>query len=340
MSNAVASILRAATRKPDEPLNILCCPVHERYQTAIAMTGHNFWAMRTPQVKDWNETFAPVPKNFVLLNPTKGEHQLPPEIDFDVVMSENKFGAYQLFSQIVHKLHLPLISLEHTLPVPAWPASQLTQLKQLRGNVNVFISEFSRKEWGWRENEALVIHHGCDSRVFCPDPAVPKKPHVLSVVNQFRERDIFCGYRLWEQVTQQLPRVHVGDSKDGWSKPAAGVAGLVHHYREAGVFINTSLVSPIPTVVLEAMACGCAVVSTNNCMLPEVIEHGKNGLMSNDPKELTAFCQMLLRDDRLRQQLGEAARETILKKFSMSKFVENWRRVFQQTSEMVYRGSI
>lgn len=304
----------------------------------MALTGHNFWAVRSPQVKDWDTRFAPLPKNFILLNAAKGEQQLPPEIDFDVVLAENRFGAIQLLRQYAHRLHLPLISLEHTLPVPSWPKSHLAQLKTLRGNINVFISEYSRREWGWGEEEAIVIRHGTDTETFSPCSNVARKPHVLSVVNQLRERDWCCGYRLWEEVTGSLPRLHVGDSKDGWSRPANGVSDLVRHYREAGVFINTSLVSPIPTVVLEAMSCGCAVVSTATCMLPEVIEHGKNGLMSNDPKELTAYCQLLLKDEKLRRQLGESARETIVTKFSMAAFVENWRRVFKQASEIPYRG--
>ena len=40
MPNAIASITRAATRREGEPLNILTCPTHERFEVGICKTGH------------------------------------------------------------------------------------------------------------------------------------------------------------------------------------------------------------------------------------------------------------------------------------------------------------
>ncbi len=155
--NPVRSILRAATRSPEEPLNILCAPTHERFETGLAKTGHRFWAIRCPQVKGWNQVYAPVPSNYVLLNPERGENQIPPEVSFDLVLSQNKFGQYNILSEFAKQLHVPLISLEHTLPVPTWPGRALEQLKAMKGHVNVFISEFSRKAWGWAMSARVHI---------------------------------------------------------------------------------------------------------------------------------------------------------------------------------------
>ncbi len=337
MPSAVGSIMRSASRG-DGPLNIVTFPTHERYETGLCKTGHRFWAVRTPQVKDWNGAYAPVPENYVLLNPAHTDRQLPPEVEFDLVLSQNKFGQFQLARQIATSLHLPLVSLEHTLPHVSWPAAQLKALKGMRGDVNVFISEYSRHAWDWSPEEACVIHHGVDTWVFSPDGSTPRKAHLLSVVNDWKNRDWCCGYSLWQEATAGLPVFVVGDTP-GLSKPAASVAELVMRYQEAAVFVNTSTVSPVPTALLEAMACGAAVVSTANCMVPEIVKNGHNGFISNNAAEIGGYCRRLLGDAELCRKLGEEARKTIVERFSMGRFVSDWNRIFGLASQVIYTGA-
>ena len=142
MTNPVASITRAATRKFSEPLNILTFPTHERYETSLAKTGHNFYAYRADGIKDWNTTHAPVPDNYYLLNKNLGENQIPLDLDFDLVLSQNKFGQFQIAHPLSRSLHLPLVSLEHTLPVPYWSDDVKEQTRNMRGDVNIFISNY------------------------------------------------------------------------------------------------------------------------------------------------------------------------------------------------------
>lgn len=129
----------------------------------------------------------------------------------------------------------------------------------------------------------------------------------------------------------------LGDSK-GLSKPAANIEELVKTYQQSRIFLNTSLISPIPTALLEAMSTGCACVSTSNCMIPEIIEHGVNGFISNDERELRGYLERLLKDEELAKKLGQAARQTILDKFSLSSFVNNWDSYIRKTAEVVYKG--
>ena len=123
--------------------------------------------------------------------------------------------------------------------------------------------------------------------------------------------------------------VKVYGNNPGLSEAASSLQELRTGYQTSAVFLNTSLHSPVPTALMEAMACGCAIVSTDNCMIPDVITLNKNGLLSNDPLELKSFCEKLLFDPDEAKRLGDAARKTIEENFNLSKFVNSWNSMFQ-----------
>jgi glycosyltransferase involved in cell wall biosynthesis len=199
------------------------------------------------------------------------------------------------------------------------------------GNINVFISEYSAGKWNMNCDNT-VIHHSVDTELFVQSD-VEKTGKVLSVVNDFINRDYCCNYSGWQRITKDLP-VRVVGNTPGLSEPAKDVNELVLEYQQASVFLNTSTVSPVPTSLLEAMSCGCAVVSTATCMIPEIIENGVNGFISNDEAELRSFTEDLLKDEKLRKSIGQKARETILEKFSEDKFINNWNKMF----DLAYRN--
>lgn len=331
MPTLLGTIMRGATRKKGEPLNILTFPTHERYETGLAKTGHNFFAYRGKGIKDWDTTYAPLPANYTLLPPEK---ELPIDIDIDIVLSQNKFGQFPIANYFAKRYHAPLISLEHTLPFKGWSKEQVNELCQMRGDANVFISEYSIKQWGYNPFESVVIHHGVDTEVFKPK-GFARKQQLLSVVNDWINRDWCCGFKIWKEITKDLPVQPVGKTP-GLSQPAKDVNELVEFYNTSQVFLNTSLISPVPTALLEAMSCGCAIVTTATCMIPEIIINGVNGFASNNPAELKDFCKTLLDNPKLADKLGKAARKTIEQKFSMDKFVKEWDGLFTYIAENIY----
>lgn len=332
--NATSSIIRAATRKPGERLNILTAATHEAYQTGLSNVNADFYMVQHPSFKKWMDNYRPLPKNHYLLDEKLENRQLPPHIDFDLVFSQNKFGQFQILSQIARQNQLPLVSLEHTLPMEQWSPQERTQLKNMQGNINIFISDYSKTEWGFDDvPNSRVIKHCIDTEVFKPGNS-KRKQQILSVCNDWINRDYFCGFGLWQRVTKDLPVFPVGDTK-GFSLPAKNVGELVGFYQESQVFINTSQVSPIPTSLLEAMACGCMVISSATCMIPEVIQNGYNGFLTNDEGEMRKYLQLALSDPKMCEEMGKNARQTIIDNFSSSKFTQEWNKVFEESANII-----
>ena len=338
MLSPIETILRKSTRKDNEPLNIISFPTHEPYQTALDKTGHKFYLWQSDATKSWNNECGILPPNHILLNKDHGEQQLPLWIEPDLVLSQNKFGQFAIAKKLADTLKIPLISLEHTLPVPEWPKSKLKILKMMRGDINLFISNYSRSKWGWSEDEADIIHHGIDTNFFIPIPDKTRENHLLVVCNDYINRSWCVGFDVFQRITgypnQKLIPFKAFGKTPGFSEYAPTRESLNVAYNECGCFLNTATQSPIPTVVLEAMSAGTPVVSTKNPMLCEIIQHGKNGFLSDNPDEMRNICQELIKNKDLAQQVGYNSRQTILERFPLNKFIENWNSIFKTAIEI------
>jgi len=324
MSRASINLVRRAVSGKSDKYNILTFPTHERYETQLCKTGHNFYAFNAEGHKEWDESYAVRPDNYYVL-PRNAIYQ---GIRYDFILSQSKFGQFQLADQINEMLGLPILCLEHTLPIPSWPPGQADAMRSMTGDHNVFISEFSRDQWSVNHDSVDVIHHSVDTNLFSPSDA-EKAPHVLSVANDFINRDYCLNYSGWQRITDSITTKVVG-ATEGLSEPASSTEELAQEYNSAQVFLNTSTLSPIPTSLLEAMSCGSAVVSTATCMIPEVIVHGENGFISNDEKELRSYVLQLLEDKELANKLGSAARKTVLDNFSEKVFIDKWNNKFDE----------
>jgi len=84
-------------------------------------------------------------------------------------------------------------------------------------------------------------------------------------------------------------------------------------YAAHDVFLFPSLVEGLPTVLLEAMASGMPVITTETCGMQDVVEDGFNGLLVR-PADVEAIADAVLRlsaSAELRRSLGQAARQTM-----------------------------
>jgi glycosyltransferase involved in cell wall biosynthesis len=89
-------------------------------------------------------------------------------------------------------------------------------------------------------------------------------------------------------------------------------------YRRAAVCVVPSRYENLPYTCLEAMACGTPVVASAAGGIPEIVTDGADGLLvaPEDPAALAAAVRRVLGDQQLGARLGDAARGTVLERFS------------------------
>lgn len=325
MQNRHESILRTVNRK-DKKYNILTFPTHERWQSNLAGMDHTFYLFQAKGIKGWNNKYAQLPKNHILLDGS--DNQVMPDMKFDIVFSQNKYGQYQQARAFSEFYGIPLVSIEHTLPYVGLTEKSIKKIGQSRGHVDVFISEYSAKEWLFDIDDPRVkiVHHGIDTNKFRPDYS-KRENTSISVVNDIINRDWCCGFKEWYYINTRTNNFIVG-SNPGLSLPAESEDDLVKKYNSASVFVNTSKISPVPMALLEAMSCGLAPVSLNNCMIPEIIQNGENGYLTNNLEEFVEIVNNLNNNPEKSKKIGENARKTILEKFSLEKHIQSWNNIF------------
>ena len=71
--------------------------------------------------------------------------------------------------------------------------------------------------------------------------------------------------------------------------------------------------------LLEAMSVGCAIVGSKTAPVEEVIENGVNGMLVDffDKDSITHQIVKLLDNPKLRQEFGQAARNTISARYDL-----------------------
>ncbi|MCA9728565.1 MAG: glycosyltransferase family 4 protein [Candidatus Eisenbacteria bacterium] len=111
---------------------------------------------------------------------------------------------------------------------------------------------------------------------------------------------------------------------------------VVPFLERAGVFVLPSLREAMPLALLEAMAAGLASVASDVGGIPEMIEDGFNGRLvpAGDTDALAARLIDVLRDPECQVKLGEAARQTVVRRYSLTASVDQIERLYAKLVEM------
>ena len=224
-----------------------------------------------------------------------------------------------------------------------------------------------------------VIHNGIDTQEYRPvhRPQLLKPyglnnagPYVLFLGRVTRQKGIHHFLRACRYVNDAFPIVLCASSPDTeqiraevdrelarlakTGKTVIVIPSMVDTptkialYSHAGVFCCPSIYEPFGIINLEAMACETAVVANAVGGIPEVIQHGKTGLLipfkaqsknSNEPahpdqlaRKMGASINRLMKDPSLRKRMGKAGRKRAVEKFS-------WKKIAKDTVSL-YRSLI
>jgi glycosyltransferase involved in cell wall biosynthesis len=100
--------------------------------------------------------------------------------------------------------------------------------------------------------------------------------------------------------------------------------------RAIDIFVHPSLSEGLPNAVMEAMACGCAVIASRVGGCAELIEHGRTGLLvpPGDLEALTACLASAIGDDTPRRKMAAAAADE-MQNFSLARAAARMQSIYE-----------
>ncbi len=109
------------------------------------------------------------------------------------------------------------------------------------------------------------------------------------------------------------------------------VDDLEKYYAAADIFVLPSIYEPFGNANLEALASGLPVVTSRNSGAAEILDHGENGMVVNnpsDPKEIAEKINSLF-DSSVRERMGQNAR-SLAEKFTQESNLQEMIKVYQK----------
>jgi len=199
-----------------------------------------------------------------------------------------------------------------------------------RASVLAVPSGFLQRVFGKSGFSSEVVPNIVDMERFRPH-SVPRGngvAHVVVARNLEPIYDIGTALRAFKLVRQDIPNATMSLAGSGPERDALkslgkelGIADAVTFcgslsrdqmaelYRSASVVINPSRVDNMPNSVLEAMASGAPVVSTNVGGVPFIVQDDVNGLLvpAGDHTAMASAVKRVLRDPHCADRLRSAA---------------------------------
>jgi len=217
-----------------------------------------------------------------------------------------------------------------------WPFSQIEAYNLRHCDYAIVGSETARCVWrakGYRGPLAVIPQFGVDPQIFTPATKRREGPvHIAYVGRLVPEK----GVDLLLEALQQLP--------GGWQATILGEGPwrerlqarapdsvrflnavpsteMPAFYRDVDVLVLPSRSRPNWTeqfgrVLIEAMACGAAVVGSEAGEIPHVIGEAGLTFPENDVQALRATLERLVEDEALRRRLGRQGRARVLQHFT------------------------
>jgi glycosyltransferase involved in cell wall biosynthesis len=197
-----------------------------------------------------------------------------------------------------------------------------------------------------------VIYNGVDPQAFAPREERPGAGVLLSVGNLIPIKGHELLLRAFGAIHHRFPQLSceiIGDGPERSPLNALAVelkladktrflgrrnrAEVAEAMQGCTIFALPSRYEGLGCVYLEAMSVGKPVIACRGQGIEEVIIHGSNGWLVNpdDLQGLTGALSALLEDPDRRRQMGEAARRTILGRFTLAHQADRLARIYRES---------
>jgi glycosyltransferase involved in cell wall biosynthesis len=148
---------------------------------------------------------------------------------------------------------------------------------------------------------------------------------ILNLVNKDpRIRILIVGSgNLETSMQSRLSQINEKVDFLGWRSDVENILAC------ADILLLTSDNEGTPTSVIQAGMAGVPTVATNVGSLPEVIENGVTGICTEpDEDKLLMALETLVSNPKLRVSMGENARKDMSQRYSISKMIESYQRLY------------
>ena len=106
----------------------------------------------------------------------------------------------------------------------------------------------------------------------------------------------------------------------------------VPYLQALDLYVNSSLYEGMSNTLLEAMACGVAIVATNVGGTPFIVNDGSTGLLvpSQPPGEMAKALRRIIQDQALREKLAQNGLRHIQTNHRLESFVATYEELYQE----------
>lgn len=167
---------------------------------------------------------------------------------------------------------------------------------------------------------------------------------VVNFTQSMRERELFCGWKIYQEATRQLPRVIYGPNNEDLGHSLNG--GMVkdeqqkHVYQNGRVyFYHGTYPASYTLTFIEAMMTGIPIVSVGEnegnsfnmfphqktFEIPDIIDNTMNGFYSDSPQELRDYLEQMLMDHNKAKVIGTFGRKRAIELFGKAKIKAEWK---------------
>jgi glycosyltransferase involved in cell wall biosynthesis len=220
---------------------------------------------------------------------------------------------------------------------------------------------FAAQKIAAAEKMAVLPGFGVDTGHFRPRPEPQGRPVVMLPARMLWEKGVgefVAAARLlreWEVCARMVlvggpdpgnPGCIDGEQLREWQRegvvewwgPQSDMPAVL---AQAQVVCLPSYREGLPKILLEAAACGRAVVTTTVPGCAQAVRQGENGLLvaAKEPRGLARAIRRLLQDSGLRQRMGAAGRERALREFSDEKAARQTVELYQRMMNGQWSGS-